>query len=186
MMVMLIVRHHHFHRPTRFSWHRHACGSNDGPEHYTFNSSCVSPGDNSAQRMLTVDEEWIVRPPPQSCPNRWVSTAAAVPVVVTPHGSSSSSSMKVSTTEAVLAVVCLLLLAVAITQFWYGRYGVKQAALKATTPATSAATAAKARSSSGDDNCSRSRSRTSEGDDLIVPLCAGEGEDEELEGKERV
>eukprot|EP00607_Mallomonas_marina_P005927 CAMPEP_0182426854 /NCGR_PEP_ID=MMETSP1167-20130531/13371_1 /TAXON_ID=2988 /ORGANISM="Mallomonas Sp, Strain CCMP3275" /LENGTH=517 /DNA_ID=CAMNT_0024608581 /DNA_START=51 /DNA_END=1601 /DNA_ORIENTATION=+ len=41
------------------SWHRHACSSNS-PEalHMNFSDSCISPGDNSEQRMETSDRSW--------------------------------------------------------------------------------------------------------------------------------
>jgi len=58
-----------------FSWHRHACMSNSATAfHANFSDNCVTPGDNSAQNMLTSDSAIIVRPSQAYCPNRYVST----------------------------------------------------------------------------------------------------------------
>eukprot|EP01041_Mallomonas_annulata_P004203 gene4203-8363_t len=68
-----------------FQWHRHACGSDsNAPDsrHMNFSESCVTPGDNSDQRMLTSDSHWIVRPGAATCANRHMgvsSSSASVP-----------------------------------------------------------------------------------------------------------
>ena len=73
-----------------FSWHRHACQSNVTADHIDFNQNCVSPGDNSAQRMLTSDSFIMTKPSRASCPNRWVSTATDEKVVNSPTAAPTS------------------------------------------------------------------------------------------------
>lgn len=65
-----------------YSWHRHACES-DQPGAYgmNFSDSCVTPTDNSDQRMLTSDSALIVRPSIDRCPNRYVSTSNSDDVI---------------------------------------------------------------------------------------------------------
>ncbi len=59
----------------QFAWHRHACQStysvNFGQD---FSDSCVTIGDNSAQKMMLVDPTTISKPSKQQCPNRWKSS----------------------------------------------------------------------------------------------------------------
>lgn len=76
-----------------YSWHRHACGS-DQPGSYAMNFSddCVTPKDNSAQRMLTSDVVVLSRPPSDVCPNRWLSTAVDQAVVVPDDSSNNGPS----------------------------------------------------------------------------------------------
>ena len=50
-----------------------------------FSDSCVTPNDNSNQRMLTSDTVWFTRPSSSECTNRWKSTSDSY------VGSSSSS-----------------------------------------------------------------------------------------------
>ena len=59
-----------------YAWHRHACGSDDPQVHYmNFSDSCVTPGDESNQRMLTSDTIWFIRPMSTECYNHWISTS---------------------------------------------------------------------------------------------------------------
>jgi hypothetical protein len=61
-----------------YSWHRHACGSeNASVYHMNFSDACVSPQDNSAQRMLSSDRVFVTRYPESQCPNRYISTATS-------------------------------------------------------------------------------------------------------------
>jgi acid phosphatase type 7 len=76
-----------------YSWHRHACQSNGGTGdyyHVNFSDSCISPGDNSAYRMLTSDVAYISRPSIDKCPNRWISTKTTVDVASTDDDGDSS------------------------------------------------------------------------------------------------
>jgi hypothetical protein len=83
-----------------FNWHRHACGSDSPTDYYmNFSDSCVSPQDNSAQRMLTSDKVNIIRYPNSQCPNRYVSTATT-----TTSSSSSNNNMLPGGIIAVIVV----------------------------------------------------------------------------------
>lgn len=65
-----------------YSWHRHACGSSiPGMAGMDFSATCVTPGDQSAQAMLTVDSGWISRPSATRCPNRWYSSPSSVSTI---------------------------------------------------------------------------------------------------------
>jgi len=108
-----------------YSWHRHACMSNsDEYFHANFSDNCVTPGDNSAQRMLTSDSVIIVRPSQAYCPNRYVSTesgadlnnvlAASTTGCSSADSSSSSSDQKgtvigLSITVALLSIACIVM-----------------------------------------------------------------------------
>jgi len=61
-----------------YKWHRHACGSSSAAAKYqNFSDDCVTPGDNSAQKMLSSDITWLVRPSKARCPKHYVGTASA-------------------------------------------------------------------------------------------------------------
>jgi len=82
----------------QLSWHRHACGSSSAAtQHMNFSTACVTPGDNSAQNMLTVDDATLVRPPKATCPNKYYGSAPvwskAAPTV-TPTSSPISKPVK--------------------------------------------------------------------------------------------
>ena len=67
-----------FHNSTHayYAWHRHACGSDDPQAlHMNFSDSCVTPGDESNQQMLTSDSIWLLRPMSTKCSNHWISTS---------------------------------------------------------------------------------------------------------------
>ena len=60
-----------------YTWHRHACGSiSPGSPNFNqnFSTSCVTPLDNSANVMRSVDSFILTRPPAYLCPNRYVSS----------------------------------------------------------------------------------------------------------------
>jgi len=70
-----------------FQWHRHACGSSKKGDPYyamNFSASCVSPVDNSAQRLLTSDRAHYRRPSKAQCPNKYKSTSFSPLVAPTP------------------------------------------------------------------------------------------------------
>ena len=62
-----------------YTWHRHACGSSNGATEYQniTDGACVTPGDNSPLKMITVDTYTFIRPTPQACPNRHQSSLSA-------------------------------------------------------------------------------------------------------------
>jgi len=61
-----------------YQWHRHACGSSSAAAKYeNFSDACVTPGDNSVQKMLTSDITWITRPSKSECPAHYMGTSTA-------------------------------------------------------------------------------------------------------------
>ena len=65
---LLIVNSTH----AKYSWHRHACGSDsESTHHINVSSTCSTPGDNGVNAMDTSDDLFIVRPDATVCPNRW-------------------------------------------------------------------------------------------------------------------
>lgn len=101
-----------------YSWHRHACMAFNSSTTYNanFTDSCVTPGDNSAQSMLTSDSVIIVRPSATECPNRWKSseTTADTNNILSQSTSCSSDSDSNSQKGAVIGlsiVVALLSIA---------------------------------------------------------------------------
>ena len=94
----------------RYSWHRHACGSDDAKTYYmNFSDACVTPDDSSIQNMLTVDEAWIIRPDAAACPNKHLSTAIDTDDkdddIISVASFSDSSASKLSTLNILL--ICL-------------------------------------------------------------------------------
>ena len=109
-----------------YSWHRHACMSSSTEMfHANFSDNCVTPGDNSAQSMLTSDSVIIARPSQAYCPNRYVSTetgadknnilAASTNCPSASSGSSSSSSdqngvvIGLSIAVTLLSIACIVM-----------------------------------------------------------------------------
>ncbi len=93
-----------------FSWHRHGCGSNTkGALGMNFSNNCVTPYDGSAQRMLTSDSFFLIRPSANVCPNKHVSTFQQQAPTSPPSSSSSSSPTPLSTaTIALITLSCVL------------------------------------------------------------------------------
>ena len=111
-----LVIHNETH--SKFSWHRHACGSSSkGAPSYgmNFSVSCMTPGDNSAQAMLTSDEVWLVRPSQVTCPQRWS------PIDSDDYGSienfSSSDNISVTTAAVVSALLIFFGVIVSLVLF---------------------------------------------------------------------
>lgn len=104
-----------------YSWHRHACLSSSQSALYAnFSDNCVTPGDTSAQNMLTSDSVIIVRPSKSICPNRWTSTEVgsdtnniyAQSTTSSSTGNSSNQNGAViglSVMVALLSVACIVL-----------------------------------------------------------------------------
>ena len=62
----------------QFQWHRHACGSSSSAAlKMNFSDSCVTPGDNSAQKMFTTDICDFAKPSKSTCPNKYISSSSS-------------------------------------------------------------------------------------------------------------
>jgi len=105
-----------------YSWHRHACMSTNASAFYAdFSDNCVTPGDNSAQNMLTSDSFLIVRPSEALCPNRASTETGADTNNIfsqssTPSSNSGTSSsdqngavIGLSVAVALLSVACIVM-----------------------------------------------------------------------------
>ena len=88
------------------TWHRHACGSATGGAptyNQNFSSSCVTPGDNSANIAQSVDTVLLTKPSMATCPNRYVSSVpfpSAGPTVA-PYPSNTGYARKALAVDAV-------------------------------------------------------------------------------------
>jgi hypothetical protein len=91
-----------------YSWHRHACSSDDASSYnMNFSEYCSSPTDTSSLKFLTSDSILIKRPSKSSCPNRYVSTAV---VVDDSDNSLSSTGVALIALSATVGVLSILLI----------------------------------------------------------------------------
>ena len=103
-----------------FSWHRHACQSNDpAAYHINFSTSCVTYEDNSEQAMETSDEFWMVRPSFDECSNRYAGSAYEPVDPSSLSGGdndddSNDSALHLSTLNTLLGAACIVLLFISI------------------------------------------------------------------------
>lgn len=80
----------------KLSWHRHSCGSaSPATQHMNFSDACVTPGDNSEQKMLTVDTSFVLRPDSSICRNRHAGFMSTPTDVNNPSLSPVSNSVRV-------------------------------------------------------------------------------------------